>query len=68
MATSGGSYLQMSVTVLRVNTGYFPRNVSEASRIPSAPSRTRLATSVASALVGLGASDAVIIKGWGAYL
>jgi len=47
------AHLQMEETVFIVSTGYFPRSVSAPSRMPSTPSSTALATSVASARVGL---------------
>ena len=48
------SHLQMEATVLTVSTGYLPLSVSAPSRMPSTPSRTAFATSVASARVGRG--------------
>lgn len=47
-------HLQMDATVLTVSTGYLPLSVSAPSRMPSTPSSTALATSVASARVGRG--------------
>mmetsp|Transcript_11605 Transcript_11605/g.29749 ORF Transcript_11605/g.29749 Transcript_11605/m.29749 type:complete len:256 (-) Transcript_11605:849-1616(-) len=47
-------WIVMLTTVRTVSTGYRPRSVSAPSRMPSTPSRTAFATSVASARVGLG--------------
>ena len=47
-------HLHILLTVLHVSTGYFPRSVSAPNRMPSTPSSTAFATSVASARVGRG--------------
>mmetsp|Transcript_22889 Transcript_22889/g.58376 ORF Transcript_22889/g.58376 Transcript_22889/m.58376 type:complete len:221 (-) Transcript_22889:728-1390(-) len=44
----------MEATVRTASSGYLPRRVSAPSRMPSTPSSTALATSVASARVGRG--------------
>mmetsp|Transcript_22978 Transcript_22978/g.58773 ORF Transcript_22978/g.58773 Transcript_22978/m.58773 type:complete len:367 (-) Transcript_22978:75-1175(-) len=56
LSNTSSAARQMALTVRTVSTGYLPRKVSDPSSTPSAPSSTRLATSVASARVGRGAS------------